>query len=312
MFDEINRQLAESKLKVRQKAKWQQRVTDLETEVERERRKRDHCQKQLLKEQKDVDQLTGLSFGALFFSLIGKKEAKLTKEQQELLQAKLAFEGAVETVQVLEAEIDELTGKLSSLQGVEQELQDLLEKKEALIRVRHPQLAHQLHELSDRETALHTNLRELKEAATAGRSVLNTLKKAKELLDSAKSWGTWDMIGGGVIATAIKHSRIDQARSAIHSAQRSLRRFEKELKDVQQELAISIEIDGLLTFADYFFDDIFTDLIVQGRISDSLRQIHVKQRQIKRVVSGLDDECRKTEQELAEIRDGVAALIENA
>jgi hypothetical protein len=100
------------------------------------------------------------------------------------------------------------------------------------------------------------------------------------------------MLGGGMISTAMKHNRIDDARSAIHSAQRSLRQFEKELKDVQRDVSIHIEIGGLLTFADFFFDGLITDWMVQGRISDSLIQVNGKRSQIQTIVADLEAETR--------------------
>ncbi|UFJ42600.1 hypothetical protein LOK74_08950 [Brevibacillus humidisoli] len=312
MFQELNNQLAEMKIALRHQFNWSQRLQQLKEELKQEEAVRDQWHHQLLKEQKDVDRLTGLSFGALFFSLIGKKEDKLSKETEELLQAKLKYEEAVQTVQDLEQERTELEQKLLQLGDVKREIESLLAEKEQLIQQRHPALAGQLDELSEQETEVLANLRELQEAVSAGHSVLSALDQARERLHSAKSWGTWDMLGGGMISTAIKHSRIDEAREAIHAAQRSLRQFEKECNDVRRDVSVQIEIGGLLTFADYFFDGLISDWIVQGRISESLQQVDEKYSHIERIVNHLKAECRKAESEILELRSRSAALIENA
>lgn len=49
------------------------------------------------------------------------------------------------------------------------------------------------------------------------------------------------MLGGGMIATAVKHSRIDDARSAIHAAQNSLRRSRTEQRELQRRRIALIE-----------------------------------------------------------------------
>src|SRR5690606_14589439 len=153
---------------------------------------------------------------------------------------------------------------------------------------------------------------ELREAVSAGRAVMGALDRARDRLQSARNWGAYDMLGGGVISTAVKHSRIDEARSAIHSAQNSLRRFQNELEDVQRVVNVRIEIGGLLTFADYFFDNLITDWIVQGRIHRSLKQIDEKRSLIGRTVAELEALCRQTETKVQELQRKRSDLIENA
>jgi hypothetical protein len=65
-----------------------------------------------------------------------------------------------------------------------------------------------------------------------------------------ENWGTWDVIGGGLISTAVKHSRIDRARASAHQVQQLLRRFQRELGDVGATSDITIDIGSFATFAD--------------------------------------------------------------
>lgn len=115
-----------------------------------------------------------------------------------------------------------------------------------------------------------------------------------------------------MIATAAKHNRIDDARSAIHSAQNRLRRFETELKDVERDVHISIDISGMLTFADIFFDGLIMDWVVQGRINDAISQVGGKRQQIRRILSELEAELGKKEAQLQELRRRQSSLIEQA
>jgi hypothetical protein len=311
-FQEVNEQLAGMKMKLRQKHNWQQSLEQLNLELKQEMRKRDHCEKQWRDEQQDVDRLTRLSLGALVYSLIGKKEEKLSKENEEVLLAKLKYDEVIETIHDFEEEIKVLNRQLADVRTIEADIEDLIQQKRRMIQFHYPELAYQIQQLDDREPELAANKIQIEEAIAAGDTVLRKLDHAQELLESAKGWGTWDMLGGGVISTAIKHDRIDEARSAIHAAQRSLRHFEKELKDVQKDVSIRIEISGLLTFADFFFDGFITDWIVEGRISDALHQIDERYSLIQRVVSDLKAENRSIQSELYDLRHKVLNLIENA
>lgn len=115
-----------------------------------------------------------------------------------------------------------------------------------------------------------------------------------------------------MIATAAKHNRIDDARAAIHMAQSRLRRFETELKDLERDVHISIDISGMLTFADFFFDGLIMDWVVQGRISDAISQVSVKTKQIRRILSELESELGKKEALLQELQRKQSSLIEEA
>ncbi|MCI3925092.1 hypothetical protein MO973_33275 [Paenibacillus sp. TRM 82003] len=312
MFQELNDRLAELKGKARQKANWEQRAKELKERLEKEERFRDRYEEQWKAEQKDVDQLTGLSLGALFYALIGKKAEKLDEQEAELLQAKLHYEEAADTVRDIEEELAALKGQLAGVRFIEGDIRTVMEQKTKQIRDAHPELAAQLEELTDREAEAKADAKELGEAVSAGRAVLSALNRAEERLGSAKNWGTYDMLGGGMISTAMKHNRIDEARSAIHSAQSALHRFQSELKDVERDISIHIEIGDMLTFADYFFDGLIADWMVQGRINDSLTQVGMKRNQVSRIVSELEVEHRKAESALQTLERQRSSLIENA
>ena len=74
--------------------------------------------------------------------------------------------------------------------------------------------------------------KEKREAIDAGYRAINSLKTARDNLNSAKNWGLLDMFGGGFFSTMLKHSKIDQARQNMEQAKYDLRNFSRELNDV--------------------------------------------------------------------------------
>lgn len=85
-----------------------------------------------------------------------------------------------------------------------------------------------------RNTDPNAAIREIDEAIRAGERALDSLREAKNQLNSARNWGIYDMIGGGLISSMIKHSKIDQANEWMDQANRDLRCFAKELRDVER------------------------------------------------------------------------------
>ncbi len=153
-------------------------------------------------------------------------------------------------------------------------------------------------------------LNELNEAVSAGSLVDQSLENAVEFLEKAKGWGTFDLLGGGAISGAIKHSHLDRATEHIHQAQSRMRRFQKELSDIEGEADIQVNIPGLLKFADFFFDGLIADWMVQGRIEESLDQTKTHHRQIKAILSNLEGQVTQKRREIEEIKNEKKNLIE--
>ena len=70
---------------------------------------------------------------------------------------------------------------------------------------------------------------------------MNSLRTARENLNSAKNWGLVDMFGGGFFTTMLKHSKMDQAKQNMEQAKYDFRNFSKELDDVN--MACNLNID---------------------------------------------------------------------
>lgn len=115
--------------------------------------------------------------------------------------------------------------------------------------------------------------REIREAIAAGERALGSLKSAEEKLGSARNWGFVDLFGGGLITDLIKHSKMNDAVSYMEAAKRDLQSFQKELKDVNVPMDLRMEVGGFLSFADFFFDGLVADYLVQSKISDAREQV---------------------------------------
>lgn len=113
----------------------------------------------------------------------------------------------------------------------------------------------------------------MKEAIDAGERALSSLRMAQEKLNSAGNWGLFDMFGGGLFSTMIKRSKMDDASELMETAKSDLKRFQKELKDVNIPLDMRMEVGSFLSFADFFFDGFVADYLVQSKISDAKEQV---------------------------------------
>lgn len=128
---------------------------------------------------------------------------------------------------------------------------------------------------------------EIEEAIRAGNKALLSLYSARDRLVSARGWGIWDMLGGGLVASLVKHSKIDEASSYLESARTDLKIFQRELKDIPDFSDLGIDIGGFLSFADLFLDGIIADYMVQRKIDDAKRQVEEGIRKVESLLGNL-------------------------
>ena len=129
--------------------------------------------------------------------------------------------------------------------------------------------------------------REMMEAIQAGERALNSLKTAQSQLRSAGNWGIFDMFGGGLFSSAVKHSKINDASRCVENAKRDLQIFQRELKDVDVPINLQMEVGSFLSFADFFFDGFLADYLVQSKIADARTQVDEAIRVVENILKNL-------------------------
>lgn len=298
LFDQLDRELQKTKEQLRMKRKWKEQLVSYQSDLEEQEQICREYSNQLLDEKVDVEKLTNLSMTNFFATITGKKEERLLKEKEEVAAAVLKYDESKEAVKDIQKEIENLQSKLVNVNHVEDEYKEILKEKEQLILAEDSPITEELYEITETKADLEALKTELNEAIRAGQSVHASLEEASHSLQKAEGWGTFDLFGGGAISTAVKHNHIDDAKQYIHQAQTQMRLFQKELKDVEGESEWNVDISGILTFADFFFDGLIADWMVQGKIKDSLEQVRKQEKEVQSLLYSLRDTYKRTEQDL--------------
>jgi len=304
MFDELNEQLAAVIEKRRERQKLLKKLSAVEGELVQEQTQRTVLHQALEREGADIGALEGLSLTALFHTILGDRDRQLERERQEYLAAKLKFDACEETLRTLTGEKAALQLEIAAFGDVDREYRALLEEKEQTMLREGLADALQLAELDETLAKAKSEAKELREAVNVGVAALDALEDVRKALSGAQGWGAWDLLGGGLLATAIKHGRINQAKKAAHRAQQALRHFQWELADLPRHYHRSIDIDigSFAGFADYFFDGLIVDWVVQSRIVQSLAHVNEVRKRVLEATGHLrtrqmevDTEIQRTE-----------------
>ncbi|CAM5203770.1 hypothetical protein UACE39S_01964 [Ureibacillus acetophenoni] len=255
-----------------------------------------------------LQHLDTFSFINLYRSWTGKKE--------ELRVQKIDKAAAIE-MKIIESERmqADLTNDLTNINNelltynesqLKNQLEIVLIKKENWLKENQPEKAIELQQLEeDKLNCKKLNI-EIEEAREAGNNAITQLYNALDSLNSASDYSTWDtFFGGGLIATHLKHEKLDESQNQLHQAQIALQRFKNELLDIQEMSTrhLTVNTDGFVKFADYIFDDIFSAWSIHSKISSSKEHVSRVLSDVRNTILNLEKKKQRIDQKLSEINN---------
>ena len=251
------------------------------------------------KEHEEVQKLEGLSLKSVFAKVLGDKEKQLEKERQEYLNAFMKYEEFKKTLEILEFEKNLLEEKVAKADVIQAKMEQLIQlRKKELLENNTPE-GKVILDLEHNIRTAHKNRKEVFEAIEFGKLAQDNLLQLQRELKKAKNWGNWDMMKSrSRTASWMKHSAMDKARRMVPETQHALDQFKRELYDVygRQDFEVTLNLDGLSSFTDLFFDNLITDWIVQRKIQNSMSNVASVHDKVKRTVISLDHEIQKLEE----------------
>jgi len=212
----------------------------------------------------------------------------------------------------LAKESKRIVDELVKIESCESEYEDLLNKKLKEINLEDKTTSEELKKLINRKESMKVNIIEIDEAIKAGEEALKAIENTIRELESAEGWGVVDILGGGLLTTAVKYSHVDEAGRHAEEAQRTLGKFKREMSDITMITGTEIAIGAFETFADYFFDGLIFDWVVQSEIGKSLDSVKNTKNQTDKAMSKLYEEKVTEEFMIKQLEDQINRIIENA
>lgn len=312
MWEDLTSQLDSLRLQMEEKKRLSSQLERLEQEFEEEKTKNASLRACVAKDEGLAEKLQGKSLAHLFHALVGNLAQSEQRLEANVVQAKMQLDVSEGSLSHLESEVKRVRFRLAELKYVEDDYRTALSDKAHEIEKTQGDVAAKLAELSEDRTHLLAQKHELYEARSAARGAEYALRDCLSSLKSAGRWGTADLLGGGMIITAIKRDHMNQAnQSAIH-AQNALRTLARELKDVRIALSVPLHSDGFGRFADYFFDGLIADWSAQSEIRQSESAVSTALVQVSDVVTKMEKAAANVERQLADIDMRRSELIESA
>lgn len=313
MFEQINKELEELQQRVFKYRRADTLLKQLRSQLKEQQDRLLLLELELEKENHDVEKISKMSLSSVFYTILGSREKQVEKERQEALAAQLKYEDMKRQSADTQRQISALQSEKIELKDSESKYNALFQKKYELLKQSDSVNSHQIMELENKISLSKANLKEISEAISSGYSVKSSLSNVEQSLDSAENWGAWDMWGGGgLITNLVKHGHIDDARDRASEVQMLLNRFRTELADVKISSQITIDIGGFTKFADFFFDGLISDWVVQSRIHDSQDSVDRVRDQVSSVLRKLEKMQDNDKAELNKLENELSVHISNA
>jgi hypothetical protein len=312
MTDDLEQRLAAAADALREHDMLKWRRTSLADRIAAIRTEIDKLRTRVVEEQADVDRLEKLSMTRILASLKGSRDDDLAFERAQADAERYKLADAQSRLKVLIAEDDAAASSLSRLVDAPAVHRALMIEKEARLKESGSPQGRRLLQVAEEFGAVQAELRELDEAVRAADKAERALAAVADSLRSAKGWSTYDtFFGGGVISSAIKHSKLDDAADLAAYADGCLAALRTELADVQgaDRRLPDLAVSGGTRFVDVWFDNIFTDLSVRDHIFRSLDGVERSARVVSDVRLGLNRRTKEVRAREAELQAERARLI---
>ena len=309
MLNKIDQELLEIKMKLKDQENYEHKLKNVLYEIKGYEQKKIKLLPQLSKEKKDVDKLEKLTLKSIWYSLLGSKTLKLNKEKAELSKVEYEYKFINETIKRLIAESEYYQDKIAGSKQLEAEYQKLINEKEQLISDSNHELSQPLSQINQERVVVESSIKEINEAINAGTEVMDALSSIIKVLNKAKGWGTLDLFGGGLLSNMIKHSHLDDADSQLSQLKYLINKYTRELKDVNMQLSIDLDISNMLRFMDFFFDNFFSDFMVQSRIEKTFQQARKAYYKVQQQLDELRVQHRNQKTKIKTLTDNKNKLL---
>lgn len=287
---------------VAERRSLERRLVVLTEEVARAERAAAQAHAALRDEEADVARLESWSPTRILAGLRGNRDADLTREQAEADLARMRTASADAALERARQQEHEVRTRLVMCGDVESRLSAALWSKEQWCVQSGDPRGDRLSAILAEHGTGRDRLREITEAQAAAAAAHAALRDVASLLGDAHGLATYDtFFSGGLVADVMKYGRLDRAQAGLREADAALAHLAAELADVGLDGVGSIQIDQLTQFLDVFFDNIFSDWAVRGRVRDALEKVQQTLARLDEVAAVLARQAAEVEELLGDL-----------
>ena len=251
----------------------------------------------MVNEQADVDALQKPGVKSLFYSLTGKKQQKLEREEKEANAARLSYERALCEQTELEQRLNAAEAELSSLGECTEEYDAVM--KELLLVIRDETLAQQ----NDR---LRIRMKQVTDAKIQIDEVKVQIEDVNVCLKEAERWASTVQINHGEAEERFMFDALDNARRGMGHLQEQI----QQLKMKVSAFNIEAELPYHANVVSGMNNRMLSGTAVMQMVKHAYGQNYAVTRQLSEITEQLEYIQRKTEREMDDCCEKLLKMAE--
>jgi hypothetical protein len=273
----------------------------------------DRLRQALAVEEAEAERWDGQGFTQVLLALVGRLDDRRSMERAHAERAAIDLASAERRRQALADQLADLRSQRVEMRAVALQIGPRLEALRDALGEADPEGLERL-TLLEQQCAGHERLaNELRECVQAAGRALTSIMSASADFDSAAKWGTWDLLGGGFVTSALKHGKVEAGLDGVDQAHRDLARLVDELDDVRHILQTSVptglELGSGAWIWDVWFDNIFSDLKMQARIDEMGDRLSVLEHHVRRVLVEAETRYNDVSADFTRCRGELSTLL---
>ncbi|GMQ58498.1 hypothetical protein AN1V17_28930 [Vallitalea sediminicola] len=208
----------------------------------------------------DVKRLNGFTFKNFVHTISFSKERKLIKEEKEAIVARLKYNEYVKAIEDINIKIESMRNELDKYELITKEYLEVVNTKEKLIISQGNKKSNLLISVNEKIEELKENNSKIKKAYVAGENLRFTLKKTEKILEKADGLDVVQIRNGGLLDDKAKMD-IDQTLDYLYKIQCCLRKYYRELDNINMEFSDDIKTNKSLKYVNYWLNGMFEDMM---------------------------------------------------
>lgn len=310
-MNNITKELKEQREGMETYKSYQNRIGFMREEINEKSKKVQELKAICNKKEKELEELKKSGIHTVTLKIRGKYKASTEEAEKALAEARANLQDKVAERDEAENRRQSLVISATKYYNCEMNYKKLYERKLQQLTTEESPAKETILECQYKISICEDSINQIKEAITAGRRIKSELERTERSLNSAKGYGTADIMGGGMLTDAMKHSKLNDAKSSLNHAKDLMYKFNSELADVKMCLDVQIDTDGFAKFADFYFDGLFADMNMQSKILASRDHVISARRRVESAIHKLEEIRNKEEEEAAKYKSRIAEIVNN-
>src|SRR5699024_10010451 len=312
MFEELNEQLARVKELQQKRQQWNHQLANYQLEIEEKQQTMVDLEEKIEAYRAEREKLDKITFVHLKAILTGSKDEKIYEKRNQITDAQYDYDEIQQAVSSIKTSIKNIQENMNELPDIDSDYENIMKQKETLIMDAHPLLANQYVDLNEKITELESTFQKYSKANKFGESAGTSLATALKSLSKAQKLSSPGSYNKSGAINSLRDQHIMNAKASIQVAQTKIRKLHEIYKATHKYFNLTIDIHGLLTFADSFSHRIFIDTVIHEQVHKALDNVQNQQNKIMKINHHLSFRYKRQKSELENLYKRKKSLLEDA